>query len=452
MSRVAIAILCLMIGNYWCNAAFSENVIVKGTISGVQTDKVVLYQYGNKGQFVLGESAVINEAFEISKSKNIVPGIYTLQFSISDFIEIQIPDTINGILLEINKSNTEVKINFLNSEVNNEWQLFNNRRKQMERKISALYNFIIAYPEKNNKIVKYANEVFKNELKLLENERHLFLKQVVGTGVYKYEMNRPTRIPNPNLPDIRREIEMREKFWEGITTTDESLINTPLYSGLIYDYLSYYLKNNNIDKDSAENGLKFSIDTIAQRFKGSEETYRFAINYMTDGFKQIGLDNILKYIDTRYNSAERCENDKEKDMLQKRLDSYDKLNEGNIAPDIYYDDNKGLSDISADTIIIAFWASWCSHCMKEIPLLNNMMDSYGNIKTLAISLDTDATAYFETIKRLGNLLHYCDFASWDSEPAKNYYIFATPTFIAVNKDRKILRKFDTVNDISDWLK
>jgi hypothetical protein len=90
--------------------------------------------------------------------------------------------------------------------------------------------------------------------------------------------------------------------------------------------------------------------------------------------------------------------------------------------------------------------------MKEIPLLNNMMDSYENIKTLAISLDTDATAYFETIKRLDNLLHYCDFASWDSEPAKNYYIFATPTFIAVNKDRKILRKFDTVNDISDWLK
>jgi hypothetical protein len=167
-------------------------------------------------------------------------------------------------------------------------------------------------------------------------------------------MNRTTRIPNPNLPDIRREIEMREKFWEGITTTDESLINTPLYSGLIYDYLSYYLKNNKIDKDSAENGLKFSIDTIAQRFKGSEETYRFAINYMTDGFKQIGLDNILKYIDTRYNSAERCENDKENDMLQKRLDSYDKLNEGNIAPDIYYGENKGLSDVSADTIIIVF--------------------------------------------------------------------------------------------------
>lgn len=50
-----------------------------------------------------------------------------------------------------------------------------------------------------------------------------------------------------------------------------------------------------------------------------------------------------------------------------------------------------LSDeADAQTLVINLWATWCSPCQKEIPLLNELVDKYEDENTLFISI-TDET-------------------------------------------------------------
>ena len=39
------------------------------------------------------------------------------------------------------------------------------------------------------------------------------------------------------------------------------------------------------------------------------------------------------------------------------------------------------------------------------------------------------------------MLHSCDYKGWDTEAATKYFIAATPTFILLDKEKKILGKY-----------
>lgn len=194
-----------------------------------------------------------------------------------------------------------------------------------------------------------------------------------------------------------------------------------------------------------------------KQFEGNEKTKEFALKYLQLGFKEIGNEAVLQYIDQNHAAAAQCTEDD--DELKKRLAGYEAMKPGMLAPTIAFNTNnsmvlatgldtiKNLYDIKADQTLVVFWASWCPHYMEELPKLNEWAKNNPNTKVVAISLDEDKTAYQTAIANFTNLSHYCDFKKWDSKSVADYYVYGTPTFFVLDKDKKIVGKYADLHSI-----
>ena len=202
------------------------------------------------------------------------------------------------------------------------------------------------------------------------------------------------------------------------------------------------------EKEQEEGFIK-SVDIIIQKFSGNDDTKKFALQYLQLGFKEIGNEKVLQYIDQTYKETLlQCQDETSKSDFEERLKAYEKMQPGTLAPEIKLVDEKGaiktLLDFKQKEIIVVFWASWCPNCMEEFPKLQDWAKNHADTLVLAVSLDTDYAAYQESIKKFPNFLHYCDLQKWDGEIAKSYCIMATPTLFLLDSDRKIVNKYSNV--------
>lgn len=71
---------------------------------------------------------------------------------------------------------------------------------------------------------------------------------------------------------------------------------------------------------------------------------------------------------------------------------------GSIRPDFKLDSNKGRyitpADYSGKTLLINFWATWCSPCRQEMPMLMDLQRQYGphGLQVVGIALDDAQSA------------------------------------------------------------
>ena len=133
------------------------------------------------------------------------------------------------------------------------------------------------------------------------------------------------------------------------------------------------------------------------------------------------------------------------------FEQYRKLAIGNTAPDIDLGNGKLLSTIDKQFKLIVFGASTCPNCQTDYPSLMGIYNQLKNKYSLDvsyISLDTDKTA-FDTYYKQSPFSTYCDFKGWETQAAKDYYINATPTYILVDKDLKIIMKLNNPQDLEE---
>ena len=129
---------------------------------------------------------------------------------------------------------------------------------------------------------------------------------------------------------------------------------------------------------------------------------------------------------------------------------------GSIAPDFALEENgMKLSSITDDHILLIFWASWCTHCQKEMPEIKTLLDNSGiKMTTIAVSIDTDSTAWegFVRTNGLTSWIHSSELKGWKGNAPKLYNIYATPTMLLLDKEKRILAKPDDVEQLKQALK
>jgi thioredoxin-related protein len=131
---------------------------------------------------------------------------------------------------------------------------------------------------------------------------------------------------------------------------------------------------------------------------------------------------------------------------------YEALAIGNTAPNIQLTKKKTLRNIN-NTILLVFGSSECGHCMdakKELEAHYPKWQAKGNIEVVYISLDTDKEA-FKTAYQNTPWQTYCDYKGWESQAAKDYFVNATPTYILLDKDLKILMHPKSLAQVAAWV-
>ena len=222
-------------------------------------------------------------------------------------------------------------------------------------------------------------------------------------------------------------------------------------SGVLREYIEkhYFLIEN----------MGLSIDSVAVQMNLSSNAL---INTIKDnkGLLNKISENLFTYLETRslYKSSEYLAvtllKDHQKDLeihVINRLEKYVSLKVGNTAPDIQLTNSK-LSDIKKPVLLV-FGASWCPLCKTEALELLKYYDAWKSkkdVEVVYISIDTDKEAY-KTAYQNAPWQSYCDYKGWDTKAAKDYFVYATPTYILLDKDMKILVHPSSVGQVDAWV-
>jgi thiol-disulfide isomerase/thioredoxin len=123
------------------------------------------------------------------------------------------------------------------------------------------------------------------------------------------------------------------------------------------------------------------------------------------------------------------------------------------APDFNFSTLSGkdssLYELKEDIIIINFWASWCTPCIKEMPDLISLTKKYeGKVALVAISIDMSknkAQSLLTTLqKKMSiNTNHPNIYWIWDKNQKISFDKFSTtkvPETIIIDKNRMMVKK------------
>jgi thiol-disulfide isomerase/thioredoxin len=441
-----------------CFAQTADSILITGRFEGnTKYVRAVLYRFG-AGEAPILNTEIKEERFHMTVPLSLPAGVYRLRYSQND------PDAAIDLIitgerridfrLDIGKSHA-IPV-FDTSEQNRAWYDYQSLASRQTEKITVLGGFIGSYPGEKDAVVREAYKALEKEKQVLQSAYDRFGRQYAGTWAGNMVKNRPQWFPNPKDHPKLQAFYYREQYWKGINTSDTTLLNSPLYTEHMLNYLRYYMNSGiHFSEEEQKKGFKESVDTIVQRFSANATLRKFSINYLTQGFKEIGQEEVLQYIDEKYSEKGQCSDEQGDAELKQRLAAYAALKPGMPAPAITFADRQnteaGLKDLRADTVIVAFWASWCPHCAAAMPKVDTAMAGHPGIQLLAVSLDEDPKAYREAAGKLGNMLHLCDYRKWQSQPVEDYHIVATPTFFMLDKDRKIIGKYTSADALISGL-
>jgi peroxiredoxin len=121
------------------------------------------------------------------------------------------------------------------------------------------------------------------------------------------------------------------------------------------------------------------------------------------------------------------------------------LKVGDYLDDFTLEDSQGdqvsLSDFKKKTVLIEFWASWCSYCNAEAPKLNLLYEDYRDqeFEILGVSIDEVKDAWISGIQKHNiNYTQVNDPKGFDAPLIKKYDIHSIPKMILVDGEGKVL--------------
>lgn len=454
----AIVVLLLAVCST-CHGIGTDSVVITGRLQGnTRYANVMVLQFG-VGLFPVYQTVIHKDSFRIAAPANIPRGVYRLQYSAVDNKYIDV--IINGELridftVEVADGNSHFPV-FQHSDENMAWYGYRAELAEYELRSALLMELIRNYPDSGDAVVKQAQASLLHERMQIMQSRRNFIREQGSSISGRMVANQPLGLADPWEHPRINAWKLRQHYWDAINTEDTSLIFTPLYQEHMLNYISYYMNPEvSYSEKEMEDGFRQSVDTIVSRFSSSQVMRKFAIDYLWQGFKEIGQEKMTQYIDETYRSAIGCGSEQESDELERRLQAYQAMRPGHQAPEIRYTDTADVEvdffrDVGADTFIVAFWASWCPHCRDAMPKLDSFAIAHKNFAVIAVSLDDDADEFSDFSKGLAHMTHYCDYRKWESPPAVDYHITATPTFFLLGPRGVIIGKYSSFRALQEVL-
>lgn len=234
-------------------------------------------------------------------------------------------------------------------------------------------------------------------------------------------------------------------------------------SGLLKELVEGYFKlmESHLEPDEMYLHINTSTDawvkSLAQNHSLQQEVAQHLFNY----FEKRSLYKAAEHLALAMLNQSNCQlSDKSTHLFEQ----YRKLAIGKTAPNIKFPSDRGVSEgrgvnqndlknLKNSYKLVAFGASWCPNCQTDFPKLKekyaSLKENY-DVEIVYISIDTDKKAFEEHYKE-APFITFCDAKGWETQAAKDYHIFATPTYILLDKNLKIVAKINTPEHLEAWL-
>ncbi len=259
----------------------------------------------------------------------------------------------------------------------------------------------------------------------------------------------------------------KKHYWDGITFMDDRIIRTPFFLPKLEQYY------RNVVPPVPDSIINES-DYMLLLARSSPEMYKFLLNWLTDEYiypKYMGQDAVFVHLFEKYHSkgVSSWLNEKQMKTISDRAYMLMANLIGEQAANLEMVDSSGknvpLYNINSNYIVVCFWDPTCGHCQKQVPRLDSIYNAkwknegvkmYG---VLTETKDLDLWKKFIKDKSLGGWINVYETDAQrkiiqDSKQASYkqlYDVIQTPTLYLLDKDKKIIAKKLTLEQMDDVL-
>ena len=435
---------------------YSVGIIIKN-----QPDNPIILGAVKGDNFIAIDTAfAIKELvrFELPKSADV--GMYRIIMGQTPYAKVMNEDpqqldfifSNEDIVLETNFKSPETETLVIQSEENEIWFDFIKKEQFIKQDLNEREKEVNYYWAKDDtdNAIKSATEY--NQLQI---EYDLFITETAKKHEGRYATKLINTFREPLLDGYLTETQRKELFqkeyFKALDFTDETLINSQVYTNNVFKYLISYNNKGFTTKQREQQYIK-ALEIILANTNKNEKVYEFVLKYLVHGFEVLELENVITYIAENY-SGTTCQTD-EYTTLERKLEEQ-KMRLGTNVADFTVNDIYGdpvtFKEVLKDKNIILFWASWCPHCTELLTKLKPWLQQTenSNVEIFAISLDTSKAAWKKKVSELGieSWYNLSDFQKWDSKVAIDYNVFATPTIFVIDKNLKIIGKAESFYEL-----
>ncbi len=411
----------------------------------------ISYLEGEKISFIDSIISFNKGEFQFSLDKKHL-GIYRLSLNNNKWIDF-IYDN-EEVEIETDANNIPDSLKVLKSESNKIYYEFVKLNKAYKTKTELLQLILARYPKDDGYY-----QTTKEKLTQIEEEYLNFVNVTSQTNlnsfIAKYVRSSQLPVVDSEIPFEKQLAYLKSHALDNVNFYDADLIHSDAFTNKTIEYLTYY-RNPQLPLELLEKEFMSAVDSILNKAKVNNIVYQHVVEYLLDGFKKFGFDNVLNYIVENYViKDDLCLDQKLTAALDKRIEQSKKFKVGVTVPNIMIPDLSGstieLNKIKAEKLLIIFYASWCPHCETLLPQVYELYKNQKEkkLEVLAISIDTSKSDWLNFIKNnnLNNWINTCDLKGWECKAAIDYFIYATPTMFLVDKKKKLIGMPKTVEEL-----
>ena len=428
-----------------------------------------LTHYAGKNLNVDDSAAVSSNGLAIFQGKRTLPaGIYavvlpgkkyTADFLIGKEQQLSIKADTNDLLhMDVKGSSEHILFNQYQQYVAGQGQLLNNERQAYNKSIAAADSLLHEnnYKKLNAGLNEYRNSIIRN---------HPGSMMAIILNAMK-ESPYPVMVPVTRQDSINNYQYYKSHYWDGTTFMDDCVVRTPFFPAKLERYY------REIVPQEADSIIK-DADYKLLLARSSPEMYKYLLNWLTDEYispKYMGQDAVFVHLFEKYHSKGLSAwlNEKQMESITRRAYMLMSNLIGEKAANLQMIDTANkistLYSIEADYTVVVFWDPNCGHCKDEVPRIDSFYRANWkakNVKIYAVMTEYDKDGWIKFIGKhdLGewtHVHHTLQMVKEDTEAQKPSYkqlydITQTPTLYLLDKEKRIIGKKLTVQQLNDLL-
>ena len=297
-----------------------------------------------------------------------------------------------------------------------------------------------------NNVYRNIAEAYNNSLGLLNN---LFPESYTAQVLVQLD-----KIPlRSQKPEWQRNFDNDAAFshvhyFDLIDFSDERIITSPFLSNKVLEYLYTYTERSEI-------GIQNAIDKLLARPETAPKVQAFLIDLLVDFFTDKEASEYVDYVNRTY--LGNCDLPLSAETLAK-ISKAVKFQLGDELPNLKLPNEAGhsvpLSALNGKVNVVVFWASWCSHCVREIPKLKSLYDQMkGDLGVYSISVDTSKTDWVNTIKANDlDWFNVNDMKGWDSPSLEKFGVTSTPSLFLLDENLNWIGRASSFDGLYELVK
>ena len=450
MKNFALSIILLFSANF----SFAQIINVR-IVDLVEKKAALTSLSGEKISFIDSISVNNKSEFEF-KLEKYHPGIYRLTFNNKTWLDLIYDNEDLEIETDVNNILDSLKV--IKSESNKIYYDFIKLNKDYKTKTELLQLILTRYPR--------GDDYYQTTKEKLIQVQEDYLDFVNTTAQRNPNSFIARYVRSAQLPLVDVEISFEEQLTylkthalDNVNFYDDGLIYSDAFTNKSIEYLTYY-RNPQLPLELLEKEFLISVDSILTKAKVNAIVYQHIVEYLIDGFKKFGFDNVIDYIVDNYViKDDLCLDEKLGNTIERRIQQARYFKIGNVVPNIILPDSTGsmieLNKLNADKTLILFYASLCPHCRKLLP---EIYDFYKNQKekkfeVIAISIDTSRVDWLQFVGTNSlDWINVSNLEGWEGKSTLDYFIYATPTMFLVDREKKLVGMPRTIEEIKAvWL-